>query len=92
MLTPKSTSEANSLSQIPRAIPPIRPLALIHGLHEVFVCGQQLNLGAVNGLEVQKLTGARYWISTHDVRKPLTNVFSHISLYEFDIIVRVPEV
>lgn len=64
--------KADSLRQIPHAMPSIRPLALIHGLHEVFVCGQQLNLGAVNGLEVQKSTGAKYWITTHDVRKILT--------------------
>ena len=74
--------KADNLSQIPHAKPSIRPLALIHGLHEVFVCGQQLNLGAVNGLEVQKLTGAKYWITTHDVRKILTHFSSQFSLHE----------
>ena len=60
---------ADKISQIAHATPSIQPLALIHGLHEVFVCRVgQINLGAVNGLEVQKSSGARYWISTHDVR------------------------
>ena len=82
--------KANSLSQIPHAIPSIRPLALIHGLHEVFVCGQQLNLGAVNGLEVRELTGAKYWITTHDVRKISAHISSPFALYEIGIL-RVPE-
>lgn len=66
--------KADSLSQISQATPSIRPLVLIHGLHEVFICGQQVNLGAVNGLEVQRSTGAKYWITTHDVRKILTHI------------------
>ena len=66
---------ADKLSHIADAAPLIQPLALIHGLHEVFVCRVgQINLGAVNGLEVQKSTGARYWISTHDVRKISSNI------------------
>ena len=71
--------KVDSLRQIPHAIPSIRPLALIHGLHEVFVCGKQLNLGAVNGLEVQKSTGVKYWITTHDVRKISTRLLPILS-------------
>lgn len=69
---------ADKLSQISHAAPSIQPLALIHGLHEVSVCRVgQINLGAVNGLEVQKSTGARYWIGTHDVRKISSNTLSN---------------
>ena len=78
--------KADNLRQIPHAIPSIRPLALVHGLHEVFLCRQQLNLGAVNGLELQKLTGAKYWITTHDVRKILTHFSSQFSLHELGIV------
>ncbi len=47
--------------------PPIRTLALLHGLDEVFLSPfWQLNLGAHNGLEAQRICQARYWISTHD--------------------------
>ncbi|KAL8795821.1 MAG: hypothetical protein Q9195_001701 [Heterodermia aff. obscurata] len=69
---------ADSLSQISQAMPIIRPLALIHGLHEVFVCGQQLNLGALNGLEVQRSTGAKYWIATHDEVKQGKGLISYL--------------
>jgi hypothetical protein len=45
--------------------PPIRTLALLHGLHDVRI-GPRLNLGAHNGLKVQRLTKAKYWVGTHD--------------------------
>lgn len=47
--------------------PKIRTLALLHGLHDIKLpAGGQLNLGAHNGLKVQRLLGAKYWIGTHD--------------------------
>ena len=50
-----------------RALPPIRPLVLIHGLHEVFIGWfGQINLGAVNGLECREKCAAKYWVPTHD--------------------------
>lgn len=58
---------APSLSSISTADPPISTLALLHGLHDVSIdWGQQLNLGAHNGLAAQKALEAKYWIGTHD--------------------------
>jgi len=49
------------------AKPPVRTLALLHGLHDIRLGkGGQLNLGAHNGLKAQRLTHARYWVGTHD--------------------------
>lgn len=56
-----------SLSPITEAEPPITTLAFLHGLHDVSIdWGQQLNLGAHNGLSAQRMIQARYWIGTHD--------------------------
>ena len=60
---------APSLEAVTEADPAIKVLALLHGLHDVAVSKQQLNLGAYNGLEIQRLLNARYWISTHDEDK-----------------------
>ena len=54
--------------------PPLKTLALLHGLHDVqipwagpFSSGtQQLNLGAHNALKLQRQIQAKYWLSTHD--------------------------
>ncbi|KAL9125268.1 MAG: hypothetical protein Q9217_005504 [Psora testacea] len=48
------------------ANPPLRTLALLHGLHDVQISVKQLNLGAHNGLQAQRICDAKYWISTHD--------------------------
>ncbi|KAB5566112.1 hypothetical protein GE09DRAFT_1272525, partial [Coniochaeta sp. 2T2.1] len=48
----------------------ISTIALLHGLHDVRIwMTKQLNLGALNGLEAVRATGARYWIATHDEAK-----------------------
>jgi hypothetical protein len=57
------------LKPVEAADPPIRTLALLHGLHDISI-GGQLNLGAHNGLKVQRLTKAKYWVGTHDEVKP----------------------
>lgn len=45
----------------------INILALLHGLHDVKIwMTKQLNLGALNGLEAVRASGAKYWIATHD--------------------------
>lgn len=59
-----------------RAQPPVSVLALIHGLHDVAIDAgfwwesarplSQLNLGAANGVRVQRALRARYWVGTHD--------------------------
>lgn len=59
-----------SLESLSSASPPISTLALLHGLHDVSIdWGQQLNLGAHNGLAAQKVLNARWWIGTHDEEK-----------------------
>lgn len=48
----------------------IKTLALLHGLHDVRIwMTAQLNLGALNGVQAVKASGARYWIATHDEAK-----------------------
>lgn len=65
---------APDLCHLPSAIPPVRTLALLHGLHDIKISVKQLNLGAHNGLQAQRICGAKYWISTHDEIKPGTGV------------------
>ncbi|KAI9875074.1 MAG: hypothetical protein M1830_008966 [Pleopsidium flavum] len=58
---------ADHVSHLPSAIPPIKTLALLHGLHDINISfTKQLNLGAHNGLRVQRLLKAKYWVGTHD--------------------------
>jgi hypothetical protein len=46
--------------------PEIKTLALLHGLQDISLPRAQLNLGAHNGLKIQRLLKTKYWISTHD--------------------------
>ncbi|KAH8597611.1 hypothetical protein B0O99DRAFT_592760 [Bisporella sp. PMI_857] len=49
------------------ASPSISTLALLHGLHDIALPAKaQLNLGAHNGLRIQRILDAKYWIATHD--------------------------
>ena len=48
------------------AKPPIHILALLHGLHDIKVSIKQLNLGAHNGLQAQRMCNAKYWVGPHD--------------------------
>ena len=58
---------ADDLRHLPQAKPPMKTLALMHGLHDVGISlAKQLNLGAHNGLKVQRACGAKYWVGTHD--------------------------
>ncbi|KAB8446177.1 hypothetical protein FH972_025159 [Carpinus fangiana] len=55
------------LQQLTTASPRVKILALLHGLHDIKLSkAQQLNLGAHNGLQAQRLLEAKYWIGTHD--------------------------
>ncbi|KAK8028338.1 hypothetical protein PG991_005394 [Apiospora marii] len=48
----------------------IETRVLLHGLHDVGIwMTKQLNLGALNGLEAVRASGARYWVATHDEEK-----------------------
>ncbi|KAL2213165.1 hypothetical protein CC79DRAFT_1352090 [Sarocladium strictum] len=45
----------------------IKALALMHGMHDVQIWKtKQLNLGALNGIKAVNVSGAKYWIATHD--------------------------
>lgn len=57
---------AQDLRPLPSVQPPLRTLALLHGLHDIKLSMKQLNLGAHNGLQAQRICRAKYWISTHD--------------------------
>lgn len=58
---------SDDLCSIPTAVPPVRTLALLHGLHDVSITlTKQLNLGAYNALKCQQFLSPRYWVSTHD--------------------------
>ncbi len=57
---------AKDLSHLPSATPAIKTLALLHGLHDIKISIKQLNLGAHNGLQAQRMCQAKYWVSTHD--------------------------
>ena len=57
---------AKDLSHLPSATPAIKILALLHGLHDIKISVKQLNLGAHNGLQAQRMCQAKYWVSTHD--------------------------
>ncbi|KAF2268272.1 hypothetical protein CC78DRAFT_576281 [Lojkania enalia] len=56
-----------ALQPIGSADPPLHTLAFLHGLHDVKIsAAQQLNLGAKNGLQAQRILQAKYWVATHD--------------------------
>ena len=57
---------AHDLSHLTSALPLVRTLALLHGLHDIKISVKQLNLGAHNGLQAQRMCQAKYWVSTHD--------------------------
>lgn len=57
---------AYDLSHLRCAVPPIKTLALLHGLHDIRISVKHLNLGAHNGLQAQRMCRAKYWVSTHD--------------------------
>lgn len=58
---------ADDLKSLPNVVPPIRTLALLHGLHGIKLAFTSvLNLGAFNGLRIQRICQAKYWIGTHD--------------------------
>ncbi len=57
---------AKDLSHLPLARPAVKILALLHGLHDIKISVKQLNLGAHNGLQAQRMCQAKYWVSTHD--------------------------
>lgn len=68
---------ADDLGHLPLANPPLRTLALLHGLHDVGITlTKQLNLGAHNGLRAQRVCAAKYWVGTHDEIKKAGGVLA----------------
>nr|OQO19754.1 hypothetical protein B0A51_11825 [Rachicladosporium sp. CCFEE 5018] len=70
--TPHGISHGAISTIIEQAEPPIKTIALLHGLSDVKV-GEtplgpalQINLGARNGVHVQQALQAKYWFGTHD--------------------------
>ena len=66
--TPHGIS-ATALQTLPKTIPQIKTLALLHGIYSVRVGLGMINLGAKNGAEVRRLLRAKYWMPTHDEDK-----------------------
>jgi len=62
----------------PHLDPPISFLALLHGLHEVYVGGPQINLGGFNGAALVQKLKTKYWIRTHDEVKNGSGVINKI--------------
>lgn len=60
---------AADLAHLADAQPPLRTLALLHGLHDVSLPRFQLNLGAHNGLQAHRTTRPKYWVASHDEPK-----------------------
>lgn len=59
--------KSDNLRFMPTAKPPIKVLALLHGLHDVSISiTKQLNLGAHNALKAQQILDSKYWVGTHD--------------------------
>ena len=67
---------ADELSHLSCAVPPIKTLALLHGLHDIRISIKQLNLGAHNGLKAREICQAKYWVSTHDEVKKEAGLIS----------------
>ena len=62
--------QASSVESVAEAEPPIRTLALLHGLDEISIgSAARLNLGAHNALKAQRILRAKYWIGTHEEDK-----------------------
>jgi len=68
--------EAHDLLPLSHAFPPIKTLVLLHGLHDIQISIQRLNLGAHNGLQAQRICKSRYWVSTHDEIKRATGLIA----------------
>lgn len=58
--------QADCLPDLDEVSPRLDCLALLHGMHDINMKVQQLNLGGHNGLQVQRSLRAKYWIGTHD--------------------------
>jgi hypothetical protein len=68
-----------AIAQLTKTSPPIQTLCLIHGLHDVSLkMTQQLNLGAHNGLKIQRSLKPKYWFGTHDEVKKAGGVIKLI--------------
>ncbi|KAL8710106.1 MAG: hypothetical protein Q9220_005189 [cf. Caloplaca sp. 1 TL-2023] len=68
---------ANALKALSLAAPQVNVLALLHGLHDIKLSVKQLNLGAHNALRAQRITKAKYWVSTHDEVKKAGGLVNH---------------
>ena len=62
--------DANDLQILSKSTPPLRALALLHGVDDIRIGSlSKLNLGAHNGLRAHRVCKAKYWVGTHDEPK-----------------------
>jgi hypothetical protein len=62
----------SAIEKMTTVSPRLKPLCLIHGLHDVKLSVvQQLNLGGHHGLKVYRALKSKscYWVGTHDEQK-----------------------
>lgn len=68
LYTPHGISPSD-LEPLTAAKPGVEILALLYGLHDISLEGfwkkPQLNMGAHNGLRVERMLGLKYWVGTH---------------------------
>ncbi|KAL8899568.1 MAG: hypothetical protein Q9192_001508 [Flavoplaca navasiana] len=82
---------ADDLKTLAVASPRINVLALLHGLHDIRISRRQLNLGAHNALRAQRISGSRYWLSTHDEVKGaggLVNYFMRRKIWTIEDVLK----
>ena len=64
--TPHGTPAAVVTEHVISASPSLKPLALLHGLHEICAHDHVLQLGGLNAKQIQDKLQADYWVATHD--------------------------
>ena len=57
--------------------PQIHTIPLMHGL-DVVKLPMMVNMGAHNGLKVQRALRAKYWVATHDEAVPIQGIVGHL--------------
>jgi hypothetical protein len=85
--TPHGIAPSALHATLMHADPQIQTLCLLHGMHDLALPVQQLNLGAQNGLQVQRSLMPKYWVATHDEVKKgggLVAIFLRRNAYTLD--------
>lgn len=71
--SPHSIYTADALL-LQHANPPLKTLAMLHGLDYTWFVGLNGGLGAHQGLKLWREMGQKYWVKTHDEAHEMTGV------------------